>query len=79
MDIAPKASPAVHNHGKENSSTPIDVTEVRLTPDRLKVRLLLNGWRAGCVTSVRIAGVTSGAGQELWHDAFYYSLNQIPD
>src|SRR5207244_3704931 len=70
-------SPEMDHSGKENSSTPIDVAEARVAPDRLRVRLLLSGWRAGCVTSVRIAGVRSGAGQELWHDAFHYTLNHI--
>jgi len=71
-------SPEMDHLGKENSSTPIEVAKADVSVDRLKVRLLLNGWRAGCVTAVRMAGVASAAGQRLWHDSFDYTLNHIP-
>jgi len=72
-------SPEMDHSGRENSSTPIEVIEAGVTGDRLAVRLSVKGWRAGCVTAVRIADVTSATAQGLWHDAFYYTLNRIPD
>jgi len=72
-------SPEIDHDGRENSSTPIEVGKAGVSSDRLKVRLWLNGWRAGYVTAVRIVGVTSSAGQGLWHDTFYYTLNRLPE
>ena len=59
--------------------TQIDVAQVRVSSDRLKVTLSLRGWRAGYVTAVRMVDVTSAAGESLWHDTFYYSLIRMPD
>jgi len=72
-------SPEIDHDGRENSSTPIEVGKAGVSSDGLKVSLRLNGWRAGYVTAVRIVGVTSSAGQELWHDTFYYTLNRLPE
>ena len=72
-------SPEIDQEDKENSSTQIDVAQVRVSSDRLKVTLSLRGWRAGYVTAVRMVDVTSAAGESLWHDTFYYSLIRIPD
>jgi len=72
-------SPEIDHEDKENSSTQIDVAQVRVSSDRLKVTLSLRGWRAGYVTAVRMVDVTSAAGESLWHDTFYYSLIRIPD
>src|SRR5213592_4819978 len=71
-------SPEIDHLGKENSSTPINVAAARVAADRLKVTLSLNDLRAGYVTAVRMADVTSSAGESLWHDTFYYSLIRIP-
>ena len=44
----------------------------------LKVRLRLDGWKAGYVTAVRSLDARSATGEKLWHDTFYYTLNRIP-
>jgi hypothetical protein len=41
--------------------------------------LTLEGLRAGYVTRVRVLEVKSTEGFSLWHDTFYYTLNQIPN
>jgi hypothetical protein len=70
-------SPEIDHAGKENSSTPITVASVQVSSDGLTVKLGLTGWRAGYVTAVR-SSVKSTDGRSLWHDTFYYTLNQIP-
>ena len=71
-------SPEIDHDGKENSATPVLVKHAVVSADGRRVRLTLAGWRAGFVTSVRASVVSAGAGGKLWHDTFYYTLNQIP-
>ena len=71
-------SPEFDHDGKANSATPIKITKVEVAADRLKVRLLVEGWKAGYVTAVRAADVRDATGQKLWHDTFWYTLNRIP-
>ena len=71
-------SPRFSHAGEKNSQTPIEVTDVTLSANRLELRLSLNGWREGYVTQVRCYDVISEAGKTLWNDTFHYTLNQIP-
>jgi len=71
-------SPRFSHSGEKNSQTPIEVTDVTLSANRLELRLSLNGWREGYVTQVRCYDVISEAGKTLWNDTFHYTLNQIP-
>ena len=71
-------SPEVNHEGKENSATPIQVVRAQISEDHRRVQLKLSGWKEGYVTLVRSKTVKSTQGAALWHDAFYYTLNQIP-
>ena len=71
-------SPELDHEGRENRSTPITVTKADVSADRLSVRLRLQGWKTGYVTSVRGTDVKSAAGRALWNPTFYYTLNQLP-
>lgn len=71
-------SPEFDHDGKENSSTDIKVAKAEVSPDRMKVRLTLEGWRAGYVTMVRGLDVVNEAGESLRNNTFWYTLNQIP-
>ena len=71
-------SPEIDHDGKKDSSTPIKVTSALVSEDRLRVQLTLAGWRTGHVTMVRALDVNSAAGSSLWHDTFYYTLNNVP-
>ena len=71
-------SPELDHDGRENRSTPITVTKAEVSADRLSVRLRLQGWKTGYVTSVRGTDVKSATGQALWNPTFYYTLNQLP-
>jgi len=51
---------------------------VQISEDHRRVQLKLSGWKEGYVTMVRSKTVRSAQGAALWHDAFYYTLNQIP-
>lgn len=64
--------------GKENRSTGIAVTKATLSPDRLKVRLTLQGWKTGYVTMVRCLDVVNDEGRHLRESVFWYTLNQLP-
>jgi glucose/arabinose dehydrogenase len=71
-------SPEIDHEGKKDSATPIKVVRAAVSADRLRVQLTLQGWKAGYVTMVRAAELKNGEGKPLWHDTFYYTLNQIP-
>ncbi len=71
-------SPEIDHDGRENRATAITVAKAEVSPDRLSVRLRVQGWKAGYVTAVRGTDVKSSAGQTLWNPTFYYTLNQLP-
>jgi glucose/arabinose dehydrogenase len=71
-------SPEIDHHGNKDSSTPITVKGAKVSEDHLKVRLILEGWKTGYVTWVRSLDIQNAQGQSLWHDSFYYTLNQVP-
>ncbi|MBI5802660.1 MAG: PQQ-dependent sugar dehydrogenase [Verrucomicrobia bacterium] len=71
-------SPEFDHDGKENAATLIKVTGATVSPDKLKVRLKLEGWKTGYVTMVRSLDVKNAAGESLVNDTFWYSLNQLP-
>jgi glucose/arabinose dehydrogenase len=71
-------SPEFDHDGKKDSFTVIDVKSATVSKDGLKVRLRLDGWKAGYVTAVRGLNARSAEGEKLWNDTFYYTLNRIP-
>ena len=71
-------SPEIDHDGKKDSSTGILVKKAILSPDQRKVQLSLDGAKTGFVTWVRCADVLSATGELLWHDTFYYTMNQVP-
>jgi len=71
-------SPEIDHDGKRDSSTPISVQKAEVSADRLKVRLILEGWKIGYVTWVRCLDIQNAEAKPLWHDSFYYTLNQVP-
>jgi len=71
-------SPEFDHDGKKDSFTVIDVKEVSVSKDGLKVSLRLDDWKPGYVTAVRGLDIRSKTGSKLWHDTFYYTLNRIP-
>lgn len=75
----PYGSPEIDHAGKKDSATPITVKQAAVSPDGLHVRLTLEGAKTGFVTWVRCQDIVSAEGKPLWHDGFYYTLNQIPN
>lgn len=71
-------SAEMDHEGKPNSSTGIKVVKATVSPDKLKVRLTLSGWKTGYVTMVRCLDVANAEGKKLRHDTFWYTLNQLP-
>ncbi len=71
-------SPELDHDGKENAATVIKIAGATVSPDKLKVRLKLEGWKTGYVTMVRSLDVKNGAGEPLVNDTFWYTLNQLP-
>ncbi len=72
-------SPEIDQSGKENSATEIAISGIELSPDHRELTLRLDGWKTGFVTAVRMLDLKSEAGQPLWHDRFYYTLNAWPE
>lgn len=71
-------SPEFDHDGKENAATSIKVAGATVSPDKLKVRLKLEGWKPGYVTMVRSLDVKNAGGDSLVNDTFWYTLNHIP-
>jgi len=71
-------SPEFDHDGKENAATAIKIAGASVSPDKLKVRLKLEGWKTGYVTMVRSLDVKNAAGEGLVNDTFWYTLNQLP-
>jgi glucose/arabinose dehydrogenase len=71
-------SPELDHDGKENAATVIKVAGATVSPDKLKVRLKLEGWKPGYVTMVRSLDVKNATGDNLVNDTFWYTLNQLP-
>ncbi len=71
-------SAEMDHEGKPNSSTGIKVVKATVSPDKLKVKLALAGWKTGYVTMVRCLDVANADGKKLRHDTFWYTLNQLP-
>ena len=71
-------SPELDHDGKENAATAIKVAAAAVSPDKLKVRLKLEGWKTGYVTMVRSLDVKNAAGEALVNDTFWYTLKQLP-
>ena len=72
-------SPEFDHAGNPNSSTDIKIASAKVSDDKLKVHLTLEGLRKGYVTMVRSLDVVSDAGDNLRHDTFWYTLNEIPN
>jgi hypothetical protein len=71
-------SPPIDHEGRENSSTTIKILRAEVSEDAEQVRLIVSGWRKGFVTAIRMLDVKGADAEPLWHDTFYYTLNEIP-
>lgn len=69
-----------HNYGSpviNQGSCPLKAIEV--SPDRMKVRLVVDSLRLGYIHEIRAEGVLSAQRYALLHDYGFYTLNQLPD
>jgi hypothetical protein len=71
-------SPEFDFDGKPNSASEVKVVSATVSADGLKVKLKLDGWRAGYVAAIRSIDVTNADGKPLRHETCWYTLNQIP-
>ena len=62
----------------ETDTKDLNITEATVSPDRLSVRLVIDGMRAGYVHQLDFPGVKSESDESLLHTVAYYTLNQIP-
>ncbi|WP_411826287.1 hypothetical protein [Luteolibacter sp. AS25] len=54
------------------------ITAAKISPDKLSVRLTIDGLVRGHVHHLMAPGVHSAAGTKLWHPDAFYTLNEIP-
>ena len=54
------------------------IKEVRVSPDRISARVIIDGLVEGHIHELHLPGVRSSGGEPLLHDAAYYTLNKIP-
>ncbi|MEO5715159.1 MAG: hypothetical protein ABIT37_16895 [Luteolibacter sp.] len=55
------------------------ITGVTVSPDKKSVRLKIDGLVRGHVHHLDSKGVKSAAGENLWHAAAWYTLNEVPN
>ncbi|MBX2921278.1 MAG: hypothetical protein KF746_03725 [Chitinophagaceae bacterium] len=69
-----------HNYGSPviNQGT-CPLKAIVVSPDRMKVRLVLDSLRLGYIHEIRAEGVLSEQRFALLHDYGFYTLNQFPD
>lgn len=69
-----------HNYGSpviNQGSCPLKAIVV--SPDKMKVRLVVDSLRLGYIHEIRAEGVLSAERYTLLHDYGFYTLNQFPD
>jgi len=69
-----------HNYGSpviNQGNCPLKAIEV--SPDRMRVRLVMDSLREGYIHEIRAEGVVSADNNTLLHNYGYYTLNHIPD
>jgi len=54
------------------------ITAVSVSPDRTSVHLAIDGLVEGHIHELHLPGLKSASGEQLLHDAAYYTLNKIP-
>ena len=62
----------------EVDQTTPKIKEARVSPDRTRVRLMIDGLVEGHVHELHLTGIRSTAAEPLLHAAAYYTLNKIP-
>ena len=67
-------------YGSEEIGTKtLTVRTATVSPDRLRVRLVIDGLRNGYVHELHATGIRSTSGEKLLHSTGYYTLNAIPN
>ncbi|MBN8788553.1 MAG: cupredoxin domain-containing protein [Terrimonas sp.] len=69
-----------HNYGSPviNQGT-CTISAIEVSPDRLKVRLVVDSLKLGYIHEIKTEGIVSADKNTLLHHVGYYTLNQIPD
>lgn len=73
-----------YTYGSKYGSPEIDLVTPKvisstLSKDKKTLTVSLNKMTQGHVHHIRLDGLKSASGQNLWHQDVYYTLNQIPD
>jgi azurin/glucose/arabinose dehydrogenase len=55
------------------------IKAITISPDKMKVRLVLDSLKEGYVNEIKAEGVRSSENLSLMHNYGYYTLNRIPD
>lgn len=55
------------------------IKAIEISPDRMKVRLVLDSLKEGYIHEIKAEGVRSADNYSLMHNYGYYTLNRIPD
>ena len=66
------------DHEGQPGKTDLKITRTTVAQDGKTVRLELGNLRPGFVTEFQVALLTSADGDDIWHDAFWYTLNALP-
>ena len=71
-------SPRYSQNGEKGRQTPIDIKSVNLSNNRRILRLTIDSLKEGYVTEFRCFDILNDNDEELWHNTFHYTLNQLP-
>jgi len=72
-------SPRYSQNGEKGRQTPLDVKSVTLSDNRKNLRLTIDNLKEGYVTEFRCFDILNDNEEELWHNTFHYTLNQLPE
>jgi hypothetical protein len=71
-------SPRYSQNGEKGRQTPLDVKSITLSNNRENLRLTIDNLKEGYVTEFRCFDILNDNDEELWHNTFHYTLNQLP-
>ena len=72
-------SPRYSQSGEKGRQTALDVKSLTLSDNRKSLRLIIDNLKEGHITEFRCFDILNENEQELWHNTFHYTLNELPE
>jgi len=72
-------SPRYSQSGEKGRQTALDIKSLILSDNRKKLKLIIDNLKEGHITEFRCFDILNENEQELWHNTFHYTLNELPE